>query len=196
MHTAGLMRAPSCGSVDLRPTLSSLSDGSGLRIFSVQSSSAAIPTSSPLAILSVGRTKDACPAHLSVGSASACANGAVRQGGANSPGAQQWVLEDAGKSATGAQLVYIYSAVGGTNSRIAVPPAGSGGACAPGCDERVTPNPLCACSCSCCATPLQARSGCAQRYLGADATNCNNGRVSLYSFADTRALIKWQVSRP
>jgi hypothetical protein len=107
------MRAPSCGSVDLRPTLSSLSDGSGLRIFSVQSSSAAIPTSSPLAILSVGRTKDACPAHLSVGSASACANGAVRQGGANSPGAQQWVLEDAGKSAAGAQLVYIYSAVGG-----------------------------------------------------------------------------------
>ena len=41
--------------------------------------------------------------------------------------------------------------------------------------------------------PLQARSGCAARYLGADATACNNPRVSLYSFADMRALIKWRL---
>ena len=107
------MKAPACGSADLRPVLSNVSTNSGLRIFSLQSSSNAIPLGSPLAIISLGRTTGACPAHLSVGSASACSNTALQQGGANSPGAQQWVLEDAGKSATGAQLFYIYSAVSG-----------------------------------------------------------------------------------
>ena len=42
---------------------------------------------------------------------------------------------------------------------------------------------------------LQARSGCPERYLGADATLCNNPRISLYSFTNVRALIKWQVAR-
>ena len=67
----------------------------------------------PLAILNIKLTKDECPAHLSVATASTCANSAVQVGGANSPGAQQWVLEYAGTNAKGTQLVFIYSAVGG-----------------------------------------------------------------------------------
>ena len=110
---AGQMKAPPCGTADPMPFLSSIAELNGPRIFTVQASGAAIPMGSPLAVLSFSRTKGACPAYLSLGSASTCSNALAQMGSANSPGAQQWVLEDAGKTSAGAQLVVVYSAVSG-----------------------------------------------------------------------------------
>ena len=107
------MKAASCGSADSVPTLTTVADNTGLRIFSVQSPTVAFPMGLPRAIVNFGRTKaPSCSAHLSVGSVSACANTVVKVGGLNSPGAQQWVFEDAGKSGTGAQLVFVHLSVG------------------------------------------------------------------------------------
>lgn len=107
------MRAPACASGNPWLSLSNANELTGLRIFSVQSPTVAFPMGLPRAIVNFGRTKaPSCSAHLSVGSVSACANTVVKVGGLNSPGAQQWVFEDAGKSGTGVQLVFVHLSVG------------------------------------------------------------------------------------
>ena len=110
------MKAPVCGSADTRNFLSNTPEprGTGLRIFNVQATGRDFPLGVPVAIVNSGRTKTpGCLAHLAVGSASDCSNLVAKEAGANSPGAQQWVMQNVGKSNDGTQLVVIYSAVSG-----------------------------------------------------------------------------------
>ena len=107
------MKAPACGSRNAKIFLSEEAEDDGLRIFSVQTTSPGFPGyETPLEIVNAGRTKaPGCPAHLSVGSASKCATTVARVAGEDSPGAQEWVFEDAGKSKDGNRLVFIFSEV-------------------------------------------------------------------------------------
>ena len=108
------MKAPACGTADTRPFLSNANETTGLRIFSVQTTHPTFPVGKPLALVNAGRTRGAgCPAHLSASSASNCAETAAQHAGATGPGAQQWVLEDAGRSVEGDRLVVISLAVSG-----------------------------------------------------------------------------------
>ena len=108
------MKVPACGTPNTRPFLSYKADAfTGLRVFSVQTTSRSFPIGLPLALVSSGRSTESasCRHHLSLGSASSCANRVATVGFPNSPGARQWVFEHAGKSNDGTQLVKIYSAV-------------------------------------------------------------------------------------
>ena len=111
------MKAPACGMADGRPFLSNTSESTGLRIYNVRTVGLSFPLGAPLALTNAGRAKTpGCPAYLS--SASNCANTAVANAmGATGPGAQQWVLQDAGMSADGTQLVVIYTTVRGRAGR-------------------------------------------------------------------------------
>ena len=111
LPAAGLMKMPSCKTADLWPILSNASEITGLRIFSVKWSTTTLPMGVPLALTNLGRIKGSCAEHLSLGGAASCSDSVPQLAGPSSPGARQWVFEDAGKSADGGRLVRIYSAV-------------------------------------------------------------------------------------